>query len=54
MSKKNNDGYTYVTIESAESGWILREPNKTTKIFVRWDRLVEAIELSLTNKGVKE
>jgi hypothetical protein len=33
-------GYSKLTVESAENGWIVKEPKQPTKIFIRWHQLV--------------
>lgn len=46
--------YKQVTVESAVSGWIVKEAGKPAEVFVRWDAVVKKLERELTSKGDKE
>ena len=44
--------YNIITIEAAESGWIVRQAGKPhAKVFLIWARVVELLEAELTSKG---
>ena len=43
--------YTKITIESCDGGWIVKEKDKPTKLFVRWEALIHLLEDRLTSKG---
>lgn len=43
--------YNEVTVQAAVSGWILKAKGQPPQVFVRWEALVNAIELLLTSKG---
>jgi hypothetical protein len=43
--------YKAISVESAKSGWIVREKGKTAEVFVRWDQVVKKLEAELTSKG---
>lgn len=50
----NKQGFTKVSIESADGGWAVAEKGVPTKVFVRWDALIRHLESRLTSKGEKE
>lgn len=43
--------YNTVSIEAAESGWIVKERGQPTKLFYRWESLVKYLEGRLTTPG---
>ena len=46
--------YNTLTIEAAESGWIVKEKGKPTKVFFRWESLTVYLADRLTTKGLPE
>lgn len=49
-----NPEYNTVTVEAARTGWIVKEQNRPTEIFVRWEMLIRYLENRLTSKGDPE
>jgi len=51
MRKETKNKYRTVSVESAENGWIIKEPGKPAEVFFRWESVVYRLELLLTSKG---
>lgn len=45
--------YNTVTIETALTGWVVREKGRPTELFIRWESLVNHLAKRLTSKGDK-
>ena len=48
---ENKTLYKKITVESAVSGWIVKEVGKPPEVFLRWDALIHRLEQELTSKG---
>lgn len=42
--------YKEIIVQAAVSGWILKVKGQPPQVFVRWESLVNAMELLLTSK----
>jgi hypothetical protein len=52
MSDLNPKDYKTISVEAAETGWIVREKGKVAQVCIRWGKVVNILEKELTTKAV--